>query len=378
MISFDLTEEQEMLRTMARDFFKDNVPKTLVKKMIEDENGYSPDLWQKMGELGWMGIALPEDYGGSGGSFLDLFILCEEMGRACLVDPFFATVVMGASLIDMAGSEKQKRDLLPNVVSGKLTLTLALTEPAAKYDPYFIETRAKQVNGGFILEGTKLFVENAHAADYIIVAARTDERKSGNEGLSLFLVDSRAKGVDCTLLKTLAGDKQCEVILKDVELSNDNLLGSINKGGKYLAGVLNKATVAKCGEMLGNAQQIMDMSVEYAKQRVQFGRPIGANQAIQWHCADMAIEIKGAKFLIYRTAWEIDKGLAGAYQVSAAKAWMGEAQYRACLRAHEICGALGFTEDYDLFLYTRRAKTQDLTLGDSQYHRALVADHLAW
>ena len=326
--------------------------------------------------MGWMGINLPEEYEGAGGAFLDLCILCEEIGRACLVDPFFSTVAVAAPIILEAGSSEQKQNLLPKVASGDLMLTLALTEDTPQYDPYFVQTEAKAEGDNYIINGVKLFVENAHVADYIILVARTSKSEVKGEGLSLFVVDSKTQGVSCTLLKTLSRDRQCEVVLDNVKLPKECLLGNLNEGGSYIKRVLDKAIIARSAEMLGNAQQVVELSVDYAKERVQFGRPIGSNQAIQWLCADMSIEVKGARYLLYKTAWELEQNLPCTFDIAATKAWVSDAQYRICTRAHEVFGAIGFTEDHDLPLYTRRAKTQELSFGDSRYHRETVACEL--
>lgn len=376
MIDFDLSEEQKMLQSSAREFFETNLPKTLIRELLEDPKGYSPDIWRQMAEMGWMGLNLPEEYDGAGGSFLDLCVLVEELGRACLVDPFFCTVALAAPIILAVGSAEQKQNILPQVASGEMILTLAHTEDTPLYDPYFIQTEAKAEGDGYVIKGTKLFVENAHVASYMVVVARTGKGGAKGEGLSLFLVDSKAHGISCTLLKTLARDQQYEVVFNNVKVPKGSLLGKLNEGGSYLKKVLDKAVVLKSVEMLGNAQKVVEISVDYAKERIQFGRPIGSNQAIQWLCADMSMEVKGAKYLLYRTAWELDQNLPCSFNIAATKAWISDAQYRACIRAHEVCGAMGFTEDHDLPVYTRRAKIQELAFGDGRYHREAVAREL--
>ena len=187
-MDFSLTEEQEMLRKIARDFLTTNCPKSLVREMAKDEKGYSPQLWQKMGEMGWMGLIIPEEYGGAGASFFDLVVLLEEMGRACLPGPFFSTVVLGGLTILEAGSEEQKKEILPKLAAGKLLLTLALTEPSALYTAEGIQTKATQIDEGFLIQGTKLFVPDAHISDYLICAARTKETEIPEDGISQILL----------------------------------------------------------------------------------------------------------------------------------------------------------------------------------------------
>ncbi|MDO8473725.1 MAG: acyl-CoA dehydrogenase family protein, partial [Dehalococcoidia bacterium] len=210
-MNLSMSEEQEMLRKMARDFLTNECPKKLVREMEEDPNGYVPELWKKMAELGWMGIALPEQFGGGGGSFLDLGILLEEMGRACLPGPFFSTVVLGAMTLMDAGSEEQKKSILPQVASGKAILTLALTEPSATWQASGVKLDATMKGDAFVLNGTKLFVPDANVADWLICVARTGHGKKPEDGITLFLVDARSPGIKCNALKTIASDNQCEV-----------------------------------------------------------------------------------------------------------------------------------------------------------------------
>jgi alkylation response protein AidB-like acyl-CoA dehydrogenase len=202
-----LSEEQEMLRKMAHDFLTDNFPKKVVKELEESEPGYSTELWKQMAELGWMGLALPEKYGGVGMSFLDLAILLEEMGRACLPGPYFSTVVLGGLTIADIGSEEQKQKYLPKLASGETIFTLALTEPSARYEAAAIETKATADKDGYILNGTKLFVPDAHIADYMLVVARTDEEAKAEKGITIFIVEGKSPGISCSVLKTIANDK---------------------------------------------------------------------------------------------------------------------------------------------------------------------------
>ena len=365
-----------MLRTTTRDFLTNECPTSLVKEMAEDEKGYTPELWRKMAELGWMGLALPEEYDGMGMTFLDLAILLEEMGRACLPGPYFSTVVLGGFTILEAGSEEQKRELLPKISAGDMILTLALTEPSARYEPDAITLKATPKNGDYVLSGTKLFVENAHIADYIICVARTKEGASPEDGITLFLVDAKSPGITTTLLKTIAGDKQCEVIFEDVTVPKNNILGEVDKGWEVVEKVLEKATVGLCAQMVGGAQAALEMSINYAKERVQFGRPIGSFQAIQHYCANMVTDVDGSKFITYEAAWKVSEGLPATMEISMAKAWVNEAYRRVTLLGHQIHGGIGFCMDHDMPLYFKRAKAAEPTFGDADFHREVVARQL--
>jgi alkylation response protein AidB-like acyl-CoA dehydrogenase len=376
-MNLDLNEEQEMLRKMARDFLANECSKKLVREMEVDERGYPPELWRKMAELGWMGLPLPEKYGGSGGSFVDLAVLLEEMGRACLPGPFFSTVVLGGlTLLDL-GSEEQKADFLPRVAQGEIVLTLALTEPSGSYSPSAIECRARAEGDEYVLEGTKLFVPDAKVADYIICVARTDEQARPEQRLSLFLVDARSPGLSYNPLETIVADKQFEVVFDGVRVPRSNLLGELNRGWEAVERVLARSAAAKCAEMVGGAQQVLEMTVSYAKERVQFGRPIGSFQVIQHYCANMAIHVDGSRFVTYKAAWALSEGPQPAtLEVSTAKAWVGETYRKLTALAHQIHGAIAFTKDHDLYLYYTRAKAGETVFGDGDYHREIVAQKL--
>ena len=371
-----LSEEQEMLKTSARDFLQKECSKQLVKQLDESDTGYSPELWRKMAELGWMGLIFPEKYGGSGGSFLDLIVLLEEMGHNILPGPFFSTVVLGGLTVLAAGSEEQKKEFLPKIANGEMILALALTEPSASYDAASIKAKATAHNDDYIINGTKLFVLDANVADCILCVARTKETKNPEDGITIFLVDAKSPGIKCTLLKTLARDKQCEIVLDNVTLPKKNILGKLDQGWPIVKDTLQKATAAKCAEMVGGAQAALEMTVKYAKERVQFNRPIGSFQAIQHYCANMVTDVDGARFITYKAAWELSEGLPATKDVAVAKAWTSEAYGRVTLLAHQIFGAIGFTMDHDIHLYYRRAKAGEIMFGDGDFQRATVAQEL--
>jgi alkylation response protein AidB-like acyl-CoA dehydrogenase len=375
-----LSEEQEMLKNFARDFLEKECPEKLVRDMEEDEKGYSPELWQKMAEQGWQGLVVPPEYGGSGMTFLDLIILVEEFGRALVPGPFIPTVIGGAIPILEMGSEEQKKEFLPKLAAGEMIMTLALTEPTARFDPEGVELEAKAAGDSFILNGTKLFVRDSHVSDYMVVAARTSGGKKGakpEDGITLFLVDSRAPGITHTLLKTIASDRQTEVKFENVKVPKGNVLGQVDKGWEPLKKVMLKATVGECAYLVGLAQMDFEISVNYAKERVQFGRPIGAFQAIQHKCADMVTDVDGARFIMYKAAWSVSENEPDAeMDVHMAKAWCSEATRRVVAHGQQIHGGIGFTKDYKLQLYFRRQKAAELAWGDADYHRELVADGL--
>jgi alkylation response protein AidB-like acyl-CoA dehydrogenase len=372
-----LSEEQGLLKNAARDFLEKECPDTFVREMEEDERGYTPEFWQKMAAQGWQGIVIPEQYGGTGMSFTDLIVLLEEFGRALVPGPFISTVVLSATPILEAGTEEQKQQFLPKIATGDLIMTLALTEPSAKWDADGVAMPAKADGESFILSGTKLFVPDAHVTDYMLVAARTKESASPEDGITLFLVDSKSAGIEFTVLKTIAADKQCEVAFNEVRVPKANVLGEVDKGWPIIQGVKNKAAVAACAYLVGLSQMDFDTSLDYAKERIQFGRPIGSFQAIQHKFADMIIDVDGSRFITYKAAWALQENEPDAEMlVSMAKAWCNEAARRVVAHGQQIHGGIGFTKDYKIELYFRRQKWMELTWGDADYHRELVAAKL--
>jgi len=365
-----LAEEQEMLKKTARDFLADKCPKKFVKQMEESELGYSKELWQEMAELGWMGLALPEKYGGGDMNFLDLAVLLEEMGRACLPGPFFSTVVLGGLPILDVGSEEQKQEYLPKLIRGEKIFTLALSEPGYQnYDASSVKVEATPDDGNYIVNGTKLFVPDAHIADLLLCVARTKPEN----GITIFLADARNPKINYTVLETIAGDKLCEVVFDRMPVSKASVLGQLDQGLSAVQKIIERAAVGKCCEMVGNLQRVLEMTVDYAKERKQFDRPIGSFQVIQHYCADMATDVDGARFSTYQAAWMLSEGLPCSKEVAIAKAWTGEASQRVIALAHQIHGAIGVTIEHDLHFYTRRAKAGELAFGDANFYREIVA-----
>ena len=287
-----LDEQQEMLKNFARDFLEKECPEQLVREMEEDEKGYSPELWQKMAQQGWMGLIIPENYGGTGMNICELVVLLEEFGRALVPGPFISTVVLGGVPIMEAGTEEQKQQFLPKIASGELIMTMALTEPSAKWTADGVQLEAKKDGSDYVLNGTKLFVQDAHVSDYMVVAARTGG--SGEDGITLFLVDSKSPGIKFEVLKTIAADKQCEVMFENVKVPASNMLGAEGKGWPIIEKTKDVATVAACAYLVGLSQMDFDVTLNYAKERVQFGRPIGSFQAIQHKLADAVIDVDGS------------------------------------------------------------------------------------
>ena len=375
-MDLELSETQKALQTAARSFLESECPWTVVRDLHDSDSGYSPEMWRKMAELGWTGLFVPEEYEGAGGSFMDLIAILEEMGRALLPSPFVSTALLGAQALLLAGTDEQKASFLPQISKGQIITALALLEANPDYTATSINTRAELSGDDYLIQGAKLFVRDAHIADYLICAAKTDSRAEPREAISLFLVKRDSPGIVCTKLNTIGHDRQCEVVFDQVRVSKDHLLGKLNKGWDIVEQVLQYATLAECAEMLGLAQKVLDMSVQYAKERVQFGRPIGSFQAIQHMCADMAVYVEGCRWMTWYTAWEMEQGLPCAVDISRTKVWASEAVQRVVRHGQQIYGGVGFTLEYPMHLYFRRAKCSEVMYGNPDRHRRTIADAL--
>ena len=370
-----LTEEEKMVRNSAREFFEAECSTTLVREMETDPKGYPPALWRKAAELGWQGMALPEKYGGQDLPLVYLGLIFEEAGRAVAPLPLHSTVV-AALTIARDGTEAQREAILPAVVRGDAVLTWAFTERDPRFLPETIHTQAVASGDHFVINGTKLFVDNFVAADQCLVACRTAPGSNGNAGLSLFLVDTKSPGLSHAPLLTLAKDKQSEVVFKDVRVPRANLVGELNQGGPIVERMLDRATALLCAQMLGATRKDAEMAIEYAKYRVAFGQPIGAFQSIQHVCADMIVWIDGGEMLTYEALWKMDQGLPASVEVSQAKAFCNE-KCEAVVRFSQIIhGGIGFMMEFDLHLWFRRVSAWSMRLGTSYEHRARVAHAL--
>jgi 3-oxocholest-4-en-26-oyl-CoA dehydrogenase beta subunit len=375
-MDFNLTQEQNILKDTARSFLSKECPTQLVRKLEESETGLSRDLWQKMAGLGWQGLVIPEEYGGSGGSFLDLTILLEEMGYHLCSGPFLSTVVLGCLPILHAGSDDLKNTFLPRIARGEVLITLAMTEPSADFTASSIKVHARPDDEGFLINGTKLFVPDANNADYLLCVARTNQGNQPERGITVFILDAKCPGIRQTQLKTLAGDKQSEVVFENVRARKDLILGGVDQGWPISLDTMQKASVALSAQMIGGAQAVMDMCLEHAKQRTQFNRAIGSFQALQHYFADMWIYISGSRYLIHKAAWKISRGIPAALEVSMAKSHAGHTYRRVTILGHQIFGGIGFTKEHDLHLYHKRSITGDSSFGDAGCHNQIVAHEL--
>ncbi len=366
-----LTEQQEILKKSAKDFLAKECPKAKIRELEKDEKGYDPATWQKMAELGWLGFNIPEEYEGMGYSFEDLTIHIEEVGKNILPGPYISTVVNTFAIV-AAGSDEMKKDLLPKISNGNCILTLAWLEQNGQFDPSGITMKAAAKGGDYVLNGSKFFVDSAHVADKMIVAARTKDG-AGPDGITLFVVDAKAAGIKTEVMPVISLEKLCAVTFKDVAVSSKNILGKVDKGWEVLQLIIRKGSILKSAESLGGMQTVVDMTVAYSKERVQYDRPIGAFQALQHQMSDMWINMSTCKYLLYEAAWMESEGLPNSKEVSMSKAYINEAYKLVTSRGVKLHGGIGTSADHDVPLYYRRAKAADTVYGSTDYHRELVA-----
>ena len=378
-MDFGFSEDQELLRDSARKFLDAECPTTFVRKMMEDDSAHATELWKKAAELGWMGILIPEGHGGIGGSFLDLVVVMEEMGRSLMPGPFLATVLLGSAAVLVGGSDEQKNAVLPKVAAGEWVMTLAQAEKSGRYDAGGIGMPATARGSDFVLSGEKLFVPDAHVADQMVVAARTGSHAApAEEGITLFLVDAKSPGVEITQLKTVdMTRRQCHVAFQDVAVAGSQVLGEVGQGWPILKRVLDQAIAGLCTEMVGTGQQALDMAVEYAKERVQFGKPIGSFQAVKHKCVDMMVQVENARSLTYYAAWTVDENVDEASQaVPMAKAYCSDMCKTVTSEAIQVHGGIGFTWEHDMHLFYRRGLASEAAFGSAPTHREVVAQTL--
>jgi alkylation response protein AidB-like acyl-CoA dehydrogenase len=369
-MNFGFSEEQEELRRQVRRFLEEKSPETEVRRLMATTEGYDPAVWSQMADqLGLQAMTIPEAYGGAGFGYVELLVVLEEMGAALLCAPYFSTVALGTNALLTSGDEVAAKQWLGSIASGETIATLAITEDSGRWDLDGITTGAKKKDGSWVLDGHKSFVLDGHTAGLILVAARTDA------GLSLFAVESDASGLTRTPLATM--DQTRKQARLEFAATPATLVGRDGDAAAGLEKTLQLAAVALAAEQVGGAQRVLDNAVDYAKNRMQFGRPIGSFQAIKHKCADMLLEVESAKSAAYYGAWAAatdDDELALA--ASLAKSYCSEAYFHCAAENIQIHGGIGFTWEHHAHLYFKRAKSSELLLGDPAYHRELLAQRL--
>lgn len=370
-----LTEEQEMLRDSARGFLDEKAPVAALRKLRDDNDpdGFSRDLWKEMAEMGWAGILVDEDHGGADFGFVGAGVLAEEMGRTLTASPFLSTSVLAATALKKTAGAAHKQEFLPKIAAGEALFALAVDE-TRKHGPAKTAMLAEKAGNAFKLSGDKTFVTDGHVADKIIVAARSAGAPGEQEGLTLFLIDAKAKGVSIERTQMVDSRNAARIRFDNVDATGDDVLGEVDNGFMALEGVLNAGRAGLAAEMSGAAQQSFKMTMDYLKERKQFGTEIGRFQALQHRAAHLYSEIELMKSAILKALQDLDEhyGMAGPV-CALAKAKAGEVAKLASQEAVQMHGGIGMTDEYDIGFYMKRIRVAQEMFGDTAFH----ADRLA-
>ena len=365
-----LNEEQQSLKDIASEFLQSNAPITHFREIRDTQNelGYDESLWMEMVNLGWSGILIPEEYGGFDFGMVGMGSILEEAGKTLTPSPLFSTGVLGASLLTLGGNDSQKQTYLPQIVDGTLTTALALEE-SNRHSPYSIDTQAKKNGDQFIISGCKNFVIDGHSSNLLIVAARTEGSVNDESGITLFLVNSDNQGVEITKTSMVDSRNAANIKFSDVTVSSDNILGEENNGASLLEVVLDRAQIAISAEMLGNASQAFNLTLEYLKERKQFGAVIGTFQALQHRAAEMYSELELTKSSVIAACNAVDENSNDLRRMaSLAKFKSGETNHLITNEAVQMHGGVGVTDEYDVGLFMKRARVTEQIFGNSEYH----------
>ena len=370
-MSLVLSEEQALLKETAAEFMQEKAPASHMRELrdTKDELGFSRSLWKEMAELGWTGILLPEEYGGSDLGFAELGVVLEECGRTLAPYPFLSTVVFGGSAIALGGSDEQKRAILPGVARGETLLAFALQDKP-RFAPYDIATHAKATSDGYELTGEKLFVQDGQVADHLIVAARTSGGPGDRDGITLLLVDPGAPGVDITPTLMVDSRNAARMRFENAVVSAGGVLGEADHGADLLDALVERGTVALSAELLGIIREVFERTVSYLQTRQQFGVPIGSFQALKHRAAHMCSEVELSQSIVLEALRAVDEERPHRDRlVSAAKARCSDTAGLVTREGLQLHGGIAMTDEEDIGLFMKRAKAAELTLGDGIYHR---------
>lgn len=376
-MDLSLTETQTMLQSVTKELMDQEVPKSRVLEIDDSESGFDALLWEKMCEMGLPGILISEEYGGSGNTLTDLGVVYEVLGYYACPSPHLSSAVLAAQVIALAGSEKQKQDLLPAIASGQQIFAFAFTEPDYGWGPESIQLMATREGDTFTLNGTKLFVPDANVADQIVVAVRTGQEENPGNGITLFVIPNTLSGINIRTQSGWIGPKVCEVNFENVTLNENNLIGNIGDAWPTIEQVLDKGTAVLAAFMAGGTQRVYDMARDYSQSRIAFGVPIGTFQRVQDHVIEALNAADAGKWSAFEALWKLDEGSPGAsVAVSMAKSVASTGFPQACDLAHHVHGGIGTDLEYGLTQYTKRARTLQHYLGDAIYHKRRMAQLL--
>ncbi len=376
-LDLELTEIEEMLRDTALKFITRDLSDEKIQTLHDKtETGYTEEVWQKATEMGWLGVIIPEQYGGTEVPLTSAGVLFEALGTGPLPGPYFSSGILGALIIMAAGSAEQKEQVLPAIASGKQVVTLALTEPAYSWEPAAVKTTAASQNGGFVLDGLKLFTMDAAAATHLIVVARTGSDSDSEKGLSLFMVDKETPGVSVRRVPGFLSGTSFEVKLDSVKVPESALLGEKDEGWPALKQAMDKSIPVLCAYKVGGCQSLLDMALEYSRIRVQFDQPIGRFQRVQDLIIDMLHHLEAARWTTYETLWKIDSRRPYAESVHMTKAVASQAYWDTCTLAHQVLSGISYAIESSVSFHTRTSRYLYNFLGEPAYHRQQLADLL--
>jgi alkylation response protein AidB-like acyl-CoA dehydrogenase len=370
-----LTDEQTMLRDTTRSFLGKNAPISHLRQLRDsrDPVGFSRPLWKEFADNGWAGILVPENHGGLGLGYLEAGVVMEELGRTLTPSPFFASAVVAATAISRAGTDAQKSAYLPKIAAGELIATLAIDE-SPKHRPANTALSAKRGEGGFVLDGAKTYVVDGHVADLIIVAARTAGAAGDAKGITLFLVDSKAKGIRAERTSTVDSHNAARIVFDKTPVAADHLLGEVDNGWKLLDGTLNAGRAALASEMLGAGDEAFGRTVNYLKERKQFGKLIGEFQALQHRAAFLYCELEVTRSAVLKALQTLDESFDGAGPIVAvAKAKAGQSATLAAQEGIQMHGGIGMTDEFDIGFFLKRVRVCQELFGDANFQADRIA-----
>ena len=368
-LNLGLTESEEMLKKAALDFLKRDAPKETIEKLQDTDTGYTDELWRKVVSMGWLGIIIPEQYGGTGNSLTSAGVLFEALGTGPLPGPYFSSGILGSLIVMEAGTEQQKQHILPALAEGEQVLTLALTEPGYSWESAAVQTGARSKNGDYVLDGVKLFTMDAKAATHFVVAARTRKTADPDKGISLFLVDKNLEGVSVRQIPGFFSGRSFEVKLDSVKVPQSAMLGEKGKGWPVLQQAIAKAIPVLCAYKVGGCQAVFEMAIEYSRTRVQFGQAIGRFQRVQDLILEMVNHLDAARWTTYEALWKLDTERPAEESVHLAKAVSSEAYWEACTLAHRVFSGISYSKEHPVTFHTRASRSLYSYLGEPSYHR---------
>ena len=375
-IDFDLNESQSLLQKSIHDFLERECPESLVREAEDSDLSYSPELWQKLAEVGFLGLGIPEQYGGAGTTFFDLGLFFEEAGRVLMPGPHLATLAIAAQAIASHGTEEQKERYLKGIASGQVAFAFALNEKEGESRPQGVAMTAESNGDGYVLNGTKVFIKDTEAATHLLVIARSSESSSPEDGLTNFIVDASTPGIDTRKFRVLSGDMLAEIKFENVKVPASEVLGQPDRGWEELRPALEKAKACLSIQMAAAADTLMWKTVDYMNQRITFGRPISSYQALQHRMATVAQLVYGARHLAYNVLWKLSEGIPCSDEVAMAKFFASDAYRQTTNESHQFHGAYGYSLEYSVQLYWRRMRLDEIILGDSFLERELAAEAL--